>query len=252
MTSKRSEYIDENKIGWNAYSSEYQLAHGESLTATAEAWGVWRIPESKLNILGDVQDKDVLEFGCGAAQWGIALAKRGARVTGIDISEEQLRYAKEAQRKEGVEFPLIECSATDVPLPDASFDLVFCDHGATSFTDPNESIPEAARLLRTGGILAFCISGPIREIHYDNEADTVTERLTEPYFGMMSWKVEGMTSFTLNYGDWIRLFRTCGLAIERLEEPQPDEHATTTYEGYTPLAWARKWPAEIIWVVRKE
>lgn len=247
-----SSYILENKASWDTYSADYQQSHGAMLTSTAEAWGVWRIPESQLNILGDVKDKDVLEFGCGAAQWAIALARRGARMTGIDISSEQLRFAREAQQNEDVDFPLIECSATEVPLPDSSFDLIFCDHGATSFTDPKESIPEAARLLRSGGILAFCISGPIREICYENVSDKVVGHLTEPYFGMERYTSECWTSFNLTYGEWIALFRSCGLAIERLEELQPDEQSATTYEGFVSLEWARKWPAEIIWVVRKE
>jgi len=43
---------------------------------------VWSIPESELNVLGDVRDKDVLEFGCGAARWSIALSRLGARCVG--------------------------------------------------------------------------------------------------------------------------------------------------------------------------
>ena len=57
------------------------------------AWGVWQVPESELQVLGDVRDKDVLELGCGAAQWSIALARVGARPVGIDLSERQLDHA---------------------------------------------------------------------------------------------------------------------------------------------------------------
>jgi hypothetical protein len=42
--------------------------------------GVWQIPESELNVLGDVAGLDVLELGCGAAQWSILLTKQEARV----------------------------------------------------------------------------------------------------------------------------------------------------------------------------
>ena len=45
-------------------------------TAADVAWGTSQIPESELRILGDVAGKDILEFGCGAAQWSIALAQR--------------------------------------------------------------------------------------------------------------------------------------------------------------------------------
>ena len=99
--------------------------------------------------------KDVLEFGCGAAQWSIALAKRGARPVGLDLSDRQLEHARRLMAEAGVDFPLVHASAESVPLPDASFDIVFCDHGAMTFADPYRTVPEAARLLRPGGLFAF-------------------------------------------------------------------------------------------------
>ena len=47
------------------------------LDAHPEAWGVWRIPERDVAALGDVAGADVLEYGCGAAQWSLALSRRG-------------------------------------------------------------------------------------------------------------------------------------------------------------------------------
>jgi hypothetical protein len=57
--------------------------------------------------------------------------------------------------------------------------------------------------------------------------------------------------FQLGYGDWIRLFRACGLTVEDLVELRPPEDGWTTSTGYVPLEWARRWPAEHIWKVRK-
>ena len=59
------------------------------------------------------------------------------------------------QAEFGLEFPLIEANAEDVPLPDASFDLVLSEYGASIWCDPYNWIPEAARLLRPGGRLVF-------------------------------------------------------------------------------------------------
>ena len=41
-------------------------------------WGTGRVPESQLQVLGDVTGMDILELGCGAAQWSIGLARAGA------------------------------------------------------------------------------------------------------------------------------------------------------------------------------
>ena len=64
----------------------------------------------------------------------------------------------------GVDFPLIHASAEAVPLPDASFDIVFCDHGAMTFADPYRTVPEAARLLRPGGLFAFNQGSAIADV----------------------------------------------------------------------------------------
>lgn len=68
------------------------------------AWGVWQIPEAELNVLGDVREKDILKFGCGAAQWSIALAKAGARPVGLDLSDRQLEHARALMTQAGLDF----------------------------------------------------------------------------------------------------------------------------------------------------
>src|SRR5262249_48292397 len=151
-----SEHARKNRAMWEASSDKYEQHHEADLSGeNALAWGLWRIPEAELHILGEVTGKDILEFGCGAARWSIALAQRGARPVGLDISSRQLQHARRLMQKAGVDFPLIEASAEDVPLPDASFDIVFCDRGAMGFCDPLRTVPEAARLLRPGGFFAF-------------------------------------------------------------------------------------------------
>jgi ubiquinone/menaquinone biosynthesis C-methylase UbiE len=133
---------------WEATSDSYEQQHAAALSADdAMAWGLWRIPEAELHVLGDVKGKDVLELGCGAARWSIALAQRGARPVGLDLSPRQLAHARRLMAAARVAFPLVEASAEAVPLPTASFDIVFCDWGAMTFCDPARTVPEAARLL---------------------------------------------------------------------------------------------------------
>ena len=55
----------------------------------------------------------------------------------------------------GIEFPLVEADAGATGLPDASFDLVVSEYGASIWVDPYRCVPEAARLLRPGGRLVF-------------------------------------------------------------------------------------------------
>jgi len=113
---------------WEAQSDDYESRHAEALSGQlAMSWGLWRVPEAQLRILGDVADRDILELGCGAARWSIALVGQGARPVGLDSSSRQLAHARRLMDEAGVDFPLILASAEAVPLPDASFDMVFCD-----------------------------------------------------------------------------------------------------------------------------
>lgn len=57
--------------------------------------------ERELKLLGDVKDRDLLEPGCGGGQNAIVLAKGGARFVGLDISDEQVRFARKLAEKEG-------------------------------------------------------------------------------------------------------------------------------------------------------
>ena len=71
-------------------------------------WGMFQVPESNLRALpDDLAGRDVIELGCGTAYICAWLARRGARVTGIDNSEEQLKTARALQAEHGLEFPLI-------------------------------------------------------------------------------------------------------------------------------------------------
>ncbi len=243
-----------NRQFWDADADDYQAAHADDLRpARARAWGAWRIPEADVRVLGDVTGLDVLEYGCGAAQWSIALASDGAAPVGLDQSVAQLRHARRLQRDAGVRFPLVAGSATATPFAPERFDLVFGDHGAMSFCDPAETVPEVARLLRPGGRLVFCKATALLYLTYDWRRGRQETRLHVDAFGMRSFdSVDGTVDFQVSYGEWVRTFRRHGLVVEDLVELRPPRDATTTYVDFAPLDWARRWPAEEIWVARRE
>jgi SAM-dependent methyltransferase len=244
-----------NLESWERDSDAYQERNRAQLARERLGWGVWDIPEDEIHALGDVGGVDALELGTGGAQFGLRVAALGARVTGIDFSANQLRHAIEHVASRGVRFPLVRGDAEDLPFADESFDLVFCDHGATTFTDPRRSIPEAARVLRPNGLLVFNISTPIIWMCWGEDDLPPARMLRRDYFdlGRVEYDDEAGHSieWQLGYGDWIRLFRDSGLVLEDLIELRPPEAGTTTYEGYATLDWARAFPGEHIWKARK-
>ena len=113
--------------------------------------GIFNIPETRLDILGDVCGLDVVELGYGTACFSAWLARRGARPVGVDLTSAQLATARRCQERFGLFFPLIEADAGHIPFAGGRFDLVISECGASLWCDPARWIPEAARILRPGG-----------------------------------------------------------------------------------------------------
>jgi SAM-dependent methyltransferase len=242
-----------NRDFWDGWSDEYQADHGSYLDSSDEpAWGIWQIPEAELRILGDVAGRDILELGCGGAQWSIKLARLGARPVGLDLSARQLEHARRLMGAAGVAFPLVHASAEAVPLGDALFDVVFSDWGGMSFADPARTLPEAARLLRPGGLLAFNTGTPFVELCRSLDEDHPQDRLQRDYFGLYEVDDGEVVEFIPTYGEWVRLFRQHRFVIEDLLEIRPPKDAVSTYRDAADRAWSRRWPEEQIWRVRKE
>lgn len=241
-----------NRAAWDGYADAYEARHGAQLEASGgAAWGMWQRPEDELCVLGEVAGRDVLELGCGAARWSIALARRGARAVGLDLSARQLEHARSAVRDAGVDVRLVEGSAEAVPLPDASFDVVFTDHGAFTFADPLLVMPECARLLRPGGRLAFSTVTPIADLLWALDDDDPGERVIRDYFDLRAYDDDQMVGFQLPYGEWIRLFVANGFVVEDLVELRPPEGEESSYRSPASTAWARRWPLEHVWKARR-
>jgi SAM-dependent methyltransferase len=244
----RADHERVNRVFWDADADDYQALHGTTIGRTPRAWGVWRIPDTEVDALGDVTGCDVLEYGCGAAQWSRALAADGARVVALDQSREQLRHAAPAAAA-GVR--LVCAGGEHLPFADAAFDVVFADHGAMSFCDPDRSLPEVARVLRPGGRFAFSHTTPWPYLAWDEQRERVGRRLERPYFGFRRFDSgEGTVDFSLGYGDWIRRFRAHGFLVEDLVELRAPKRARTTFPDFD-ARWARRWPAEQVWKLRR-
>jgi len=249
-----SEHALKNREVWTGYAAEYAESAKRAWAQEEITWGVWHVPESELRALPALAGKDVVELGCGTAYVSAWLARRGARPVGIDVTPAQLATARALQAEHGLEFPLLEASAEDVPLPDASFDLAVSEYGASIWCDPYLWIPEAARLLRPGGELVFLVNGTLLMLCMQEEEVPPGPELLRPYFGLhrSEWPDEDGIDFHLGYGDWIRLLRANGLEVEDLIEIQAPENAKQhRYPALATPEWARRWPSEEIWRARK-
>lgn len=250
-----SDYARRNREVWTLTNAEYTDAAAREAWARDEiTWGAFNIPESEVGVLGEVRGLDVIDLGCGTAYVSAWFARHGARPVGVDITPAQLETARRLQAETELDFPLIEASAEDVPLPDASFDLAVSEYGASIWCDPKLWVAEAARLLRSGGRLLFVCNSPLSILCAPDEG-RIGERLLRPQFGMYRFDWPGEddgVNFHLAHGEWIRVLRESGFDVERLVELQAPLDATDhPYYDFVPAEWARRWPSEDLWVARK-
>jgi SAM-dependent methyltransferase len=256
MSSSEPDSVEINRGVWTRSNEKWGDAKAlVQWRAPDITWGTWNVPESELHALpDDLAGLDVVELGCGVAYFSAWLARRGARPVGVDPTPAQLETARRCQRETGLDFPLIEAYGEEVPLPNAAFDLVLSEYGASIWADPYRWIPEAARLVRPGGSLVFLCNSTLSILCSSDDAP-VEERLVRPQFGMhrFDWRSDGGgIEFHLGHGDWVRLLRDNGFELLDLIEIQaPPDAVTHEFYDYIPAEWAKQWPSEEIWVARK-
>jgi SAM-dependent methyltransferase len=247
-----SEDAARNRDLWTKSNAEYTDAQAARKWAQDEVtWGLWGVPESQIGVLGELANLDVVELGCGTAYMSAVFAKQGARPVGVDITPAQLDTARRMMAETGIEFPLVEADAGETGLPDASFDMVFSEYGASIWIDQERFVAESARLLRPGGRLVFMSTSPL-SIMCSAENEKVDETLHTPLFGMNRIEWPDAVEFCLPHGERVALLRRHGFEIEALVEVQAPESAEAhPFYNYVSVEWGRQWPVEEIWAARK-
>ncbi|MFH0701021.1 MAG: methyltransferase domain-containing protein [Candidatus Woesearchaeota archaeon] len=250
MTNKIKEY-------WDEISKEYQE---ECNIPIGIHYGNGAPFEDELHLLGDLNGKRVLEIGCGGAQCGIAMAQQGARVIGIDISTEQLTFARELARRNGVDIKLYQGDIIEIPqVRSHSQDLVFSAWSLLYVDNLGSCLSEVYRVLKKKGIFVASMPHPVLRI-----VDPDSLVMKEGYFDVGKFEQEelrkdGSTRKLVAYHHTISElfdgFTTAGFSIETIIEPDP-----RAYRKRDP--WYGKWdctselsnyiPLTMIFKVRKE
>lgn len=121
--------------------------------------------QSRLELLGDIKGKKILDIGCGTGLWSVFLAQQGAEVWSVDISPGSVRATERRANVQGLS-ERVHCSvqsAVELDFPDGFFDAV---HGQDIIhhLDPTEFGKEMARVLGPHGCAVFsenCANDPL-------------------------------------------------------------------------------------------
>lgn len=170
--SEGSEQVTEiNRATWNRMAPAYQRSVIISLDDIH--YGPMIPGERELRLLddlGDLTGRPCLDAGCGGGQNSIALARRGAQVTGVDISGVQLAHARRLARRERVSVSFLQGDICRLDmLPDAHFHLVISVMALSFVSDLDAAIAEIARVLMDGGAFIWSMPHPIDRCLLDDQ-----------------------------------------------------------------------------------
>jgi len=185
MTTNRSEYFSVNQKTWDEWARYHVGSRFYDLEGfkAGQRTGRAGLDALETALVGDVAGKSLLHLQCHFGLDTLAWARRGARATGVDFSEEAIRAARALAGELGLPATFVHSNLYDLPARlSGEFDIVFTSHGVLGWLPDLEGWARViARFLAPGG--AFCIieAHPFAMV-FDDEAEAPALRPRYPYF----------------------------------------------------------------------
>ena len=260
-----------NRRSWNEATIAHN-SHKHDQAGFLRRGGCTLFPE-EIDLLGDIQGKRLVHLLCNSGQDTLSLAKRGATVTGVDISDEAIDFATRLSADSGVPASFDRADVYDwletAKDRKEQFDIAFCSYGAICWlSDLNRWLAAIADLLVPGGRFVTVEFHPT-SMMFEENLD-----LTYPYFGggkPRPWNegvgdyvalagaalapsgfVEGVRDFKNPHGvyefQWslgeiFGALLKAGFIIERFHE-YPYSNGAKLYQNMRETPGKRMWPPE--------
>lgn len=200
-------------------------------------------------IIGNVKGKEVLDLSCGEGYNTRILAKKGAKVVGVDFSRKMIELARQREKDERLGVSYYVSDAADLKkFENKRFDVVTCLMALMDIEHYEDAISEVARVLKKNGRFVFSITHPcfewgvttsgepIAEWRYEEGTENTAEKKAlhleiKKYFGIskceVSWDMKRLakpfktTSFHRTLTDYFQALHKNGFLVARLVEPKP-------------------------------
>ena len=232
-----------NRLSWTAATRAHNSHKGDQARFLREG-GSTLFPE-ELELLGELRGRSLLHLQCNSGQDTLSLAARGALVTGVDISDEAIDFARSLSAGSGLPGTFERADVYDwlASASPARFDVVFCSYGVIGWlSDLNPWAAGISRVLKPGGRFVYVDFHPVLWLfdeklrltypygggHPISEAVGVGDYVAKSGEGLVPWGFEeGVRdfknphpchSFQWGLGDVINPLVRHGLMLERLEE----------------------------------
>ena len=185
MTTNRRDYLKVNQETWDVWTRYHLGSRFYDLEGfkSGQRSGRAGLDALEAALLGDVAGKSLLHLQCHFGLDTLAWARRGARVTGVDFSEEAIRAARALAGEMGIPAAFVHSNLYDLPTRlGGEFDIVFTSHGVLGWLPDLEGWAGViARFLAPGGTFCIVEAHPFAMI-FDDDVEGPAPRPRYPYF----------------------------------------------------------------------
>ena len=194
---------------------------------------------AQVEVCGEVRGMRLLDVGCGSGYFAREMARRGARVTGVDISPRMIEHARRGEEAEplGIDFRVGDAAEIGGRFAAGSFDVAASCLALQDMPDVPAVLRGVAEVLRPGArfvasIAHPCTDTPFRRWERD-EAGRKRWLCTDRYFergpleyAWKGWAYDFATpALHATLEDWFGWIHGAGFRLRALREPRPTEEA---------------------------
>jgi SAM-dependent methyltransferase len=226
------EYMKKNKTLWDELTSIHAGAEFYRLEEFKN--GENRLKSIELEEVGDVTGKTLLHLQCHFGLDTLSWARLGAKVTGVDISDESIALARSLSAELDIDAEFILGNVYDLPeILDKNYDIVFMSYGVLCWLPDLKKLAEIiAGYLNTGGFFYIVESHPVLNM-FEDSPDSTELKVVRSYFHQsepVKWEPEGdyadpeakvshpSYEWTHSVSDIINALINAGLSIDFLHE----------------------------------
>ncbi|HEY5949448.1 MAG TPA: class I SAM-dependent methyltransferase [Kofleriaceae bacterium] len=212
---------EQNRRSWNHATRAHNQHKGDQ-AAFLRGGGSTLFPE-ELGLLGDLHERRVVHLQCNSGQDSLSIAARGAQVTGVDISDEAIEFARKLSSGSGITAQFERADVYDwLATTTATFDIVFASYGALCWlSDLPTWARGVARVLAPGGRLVVVEFHPLLNL-FDDSGRVTTDLMKGGGGGHIEWKP--------GVGDYVAASEGALPAGEHIASTQPYENPEPSHE----------------------
>ncbi|XXX73642.1 class I SAM-dependent methyltransferase [Sorangium sp. So ce134] len=224
-----AEWFDMNRSAWNARTPVHLGSKFYDMAAFRA--GASSLKPIELEQVGDVRGKTLLHLQCHFGQDTLSWARQGARVTGLDLSDEAVRAARALASELSIDARFVEANVYDAPaaLGGETFDIVFTSYGVLGWLpDMTRWARTAAACLKPGGVLHLVEFHPLVwtfddafehiAYAYDGNGEPIITEQTGTYADRDAPVKLHEVGFNHGIGTVVTALLEAGLTLERLRE----------------------------------